>query len=96
MTRTRRPQRDLLHIVNARKSKYYDAALASFERARRCFERAGLDDEWSKTVRQVYTDHRRKSGFMPGFERLVEGVGPSDKPSFLDRARTRAKATETK
>ncbi|MBI1876292.1 MAG: hypothetical protein HYS05_20700 [Acidobacteria bacterium] len=34
-----------LRIVNAKKSKYYDAALSNFERARRCFERAGLVDE---------------------------------------------------
>ena len=78
-----------LRIVNAKKSKYYDAALSNFERAKRCFERAGLEDEWRKTVRQVRADHHRKSRFMPGFERLVEGVGPSDEPSFLERAKAR-------
>jgi hypothetical protein len=76
-----------LRIVNAKKSKYYDAALSNFERAKRCFERAGLEGEWSKTVRQVRADHHRKGSFMPGFERLVEGVGPSDEPSFLERAK---------
>jgi len=78
-----------LRIVNAKKSKYYDAALSNFERAKRCFERAGLEGEWSKTVHQVRTDHHRKSRFMPGFERLVEGMGPSDEPSFLERAKAR-------
>ena len=78
-----------LRIVNAKKSKYYDAALSNLERAKRCFERAGLEDEWRKTVRQVRADHHRKSRFMPGFERLVEGVGPSDEPSFLERAKAR-------
>jgi len=34
-----------LRIVNARKSRYYDAALSNFERAKRCFERAGLEAE---------------------------------------------------
>lgn len=78
-----------LRIVNAGKSKYYDAALANFERAKRCFERAGLEDEWCKTVRQVRADHHRKSSFMPAFERLVGGKGPSDEPSFLDHAKAR-------
>jgi hypothetical protein len=83
-----------LRIVNAKKSKYYDAALSNFERAKRCFERAGLEGEWSKTVRQVRADHHRKGSFMPGFERLVEGVGPSDEPSFLERAKARWRTKE--
>jgi hypothetical protein len=83
-----------LRIVNAKKSKYYDAALSNFERAKRCFERAGLEGEWSKTVRQVRADHYRKSSFMPGFERLVGGIGPSDEPSFLERAKARWRTKE--
>ena len=78
-----------LRIVNAKKSKYYDAALSNFESAKRCFERAGLPGEWEKTVSQVSADHHRKRGFMPGFERLVEGVGPSDEPSFMEQAKPR-------
>ena len=78
-----------LRIVNAKKSKYYDAALSNFESAKRCFERAGLSAEWQKTVTRVRADHHRKSGFMPGFERLVAGAGPSDEPSFLTRAKAR-------
>jgi len=78
-----------LRIVNAKKSKYYDAALSNFESAKRCFERAGLHAEWQKTVSQVRADHHRKSGFMSGFERLVEGTGPSDEPSFMERAKAR-------
>lgn len=81
-----------LRIAKARKSKYYGAALAYLERAKHCFKRAGLEDEWNMTVQQVRADHHRKSSFMPGFERLVEGMGSSDEPSFLDRARTRWKA----
>jgi len=78
-----------LRIVNAKKSKYYDAALSNFESAKRCFERAGLQEEWQKTVSQVRADHHRKSGFMGGFERLVEGPGPSDEPSFMEQAKAR-------
>jgi len=83
-----------LRIVNAGKSKYYDAALSNFESAKRCFERAGLEDEWYKTVHQVRADHHRKSSFMPGFDRLVEGTGPSDEPSFLELAKARWSARE--
>jgi hypothetical protein len=82
-----------MRIVNARKSKSYDAALANFESVERCFERcferAGLTTEWEKTVSQVRGAHHRKTGFMSGFERLVAGSGPSDAPSFLQRAKAR-------
>lgn len=78
-----------MRIVSAKKSKYYDAALANFERARRCFEKADLNAEWEKTVHQVRAEHRRKTGFMPGFEEIVAGSGPSQKPSFLARAKAR-------
>ncbi|MGB5450674.1 MAG: DUF6880 family protein [Sedimenticolaceae bacterium] len=78
-----------LRIVNAGKSKYYDSALLNFESAKRCFERAGLVADWKEIVSQVRADHHRKRGFMPGFERLVAGSGPSAEPSFLDAAKTR-------
>ncbi len=78
-----------MRIVNARKSKYYDVALSNFENAKRCFERAGLIAAWEKTVIQVRADHHRKAGFMSGFEGLVAGTGPSDEPSFLERAKVR-------
>lgn len=76
-----------MRIVNAKKSANYDAALRNFERAKHCFEHAGLDAAWQKTVNRVRADHHRKSAFMPGFERLVAGTGPSDEPSFLERAK---------
>ncbi|MGB5638814.1 MAG: hypothetical protein WBM63_06825, partial [Sedimenticolaceae bacterium] len=64
-------------------------ALLNFESAKRCFERAGLVADWKEIVSQVRADHHRKRGFMPGFERLVAGSGPSAEPSFLDVAKTR-------
>ena len=77
-----------------KKTKHYDTALPNFQRAERSFERTRLEGEWSKTVRQVRADHYRKSSFMPGFERLMEGVGPNDEPSFLDRAKARRRTYE--
>ena len=76
-------------ILKAKKSKYYDAALSHFVNAKRCYERSGLHREWAALVADVRRAHHRKVGFMADFERLAAGHGPSDAPSFLERARTR-------
>jgi len=78
-----------MRIVEAGKSKYYDAAVSNFERARKCFARAGLAAEWEQTVRQVRADHRRKTGFLSGFEAVAAGAGQKKQPSFLERAKAR-------
>jgi len=78
-----------MRIVQAKKSKYYDAALSNFERAWRCYKRAGFTAEWEKTVSRIRAEHHRKYGFMTGFEKLAAGFGPSDVPSFLECARAR-------
>jgi tetratricopeptide (TPR) repeat protein len=79
-----------MRIVDAKKSEYYHAALSNFERAKRCFERAGLAAEWEKTVGDVRARHHRKVGFIPGFERLVAGAGGhGHQQSFLERAKAR-------
>lgn len=84
-----------MRILNAKKSKYYEAALLDFESAKHGFERAGLRTEWDATVAEVRARHGRKTGFMPGFEALVAGTGPSDQPSFLERAKARWGGQET-
>lgn len=78
-----------MRIVNAKKSKYYEAALSNFERARRCFEKAGLHADWQRIVEKMRSEHHRKTGFMSGFDEIVAGSGPTEKPSFLERAKTR-------
>jgi hypothetical protein len=78
-----------MRIAGAGKSKYYDAAFSNFERAKRCYARAGLAAEWEETVRQVRSSHRRKTGFMTGFEAVAAAAGHKEQPSFLDRAKTR-------
>ena len=78
-----------MRIVNGSKSKYYDAALSNFERARRCYERAGLAAEWADTVRHMRASQHRKAGFMSRFEALAAGPGRGGEPSFLDRAKKR-------
>jgi uncharacterized Zn finger protein len=78
-----------MRILKAKKSKYYDAALANFEDARRCYERAGLGGMWEALVQAVCAEHHRKTGFMVGFEEMVAGASPSAKPTFLERAKAR-------
>lgn len=73
----------------AKKSKYYDAALANCERAMRCYEKAGLNAQWEETVSQVRAEHHRKAGIMLGVENLVGGSKPTRKPSFMERAKAR-------
>lgn len=78
-----------LRIVDAGKSKYYDAAIANLDRARRCYLRAELGAEWEATAREIRTAHRRKIGFMAAFERIAKGEDYQEPPSFLDRAKER-------
>ena len=64
-------------------------SLLDFERAQRCYEAAGLPGEWQRIVAFVRVEHRRKRGFIDGFEEVVAGRGPSQRPSFLERAKAR-------
>lgn len=78
-----------LRILNAKKSKYYDAALENLDSARKCLEKAGLAENWDPLVAAIKRDHIRKTSFMPGFEALLERGSLSKPESFLDRARKR-------
>lgn len=80
-----------MRIVDAKKSKYYEAALSNFERARDCYRAAGLAAEREQTVRRVRTLHNRKTGFINRFQALVVGAKRSEPPSFLERAKTRCR-----
>ncbi|MEE4271895.1 MAG: hypothetical protein V2I67_09475, partial [Thermoanaerobaculales bacterium] len=50
-----------LRIVNANKSKYYDAALSNFESAKSCFERAGERRGHSPKLRRAASPSQSKS-----------------------------------
>jgi hypothetical protein len=78
-----------MRIVDAKKSKYYDAALSKFARERDCYQQAALATEWEKIVRHVSSLHFRKTGFMRGFQALAVGAKHIEKPSFLERAKAR-------
>ncbi|MBI5526553.1 MAG: hypothetical protein HY897_09470 [Deltaproteobacteria bacterium] len=78
-----------MRTLVSKKSKYYNAALNNFRRAKECFVGAGQENLWQMIVDKVRTEHRLKSSFMPDFERLVAGKKPESDKSFLDRARQR-------
>ena len=78
-----------MRIVDAGKSKYYDAAAANLERARKCYLRAGLAADWEDAVRQIRADHYRKTAFMAAFESVSADGGHQEPPSFLERAKDR-------
>jgi len=78
-----------MRIVNAGKSKYYNAALDNIEQAKKCYTKAGLNNDWQAVVAEVRERHFRKKGFMAGFEDIVSGVPNYVEPPFLDRAKAR-------
>jgi uncharacterized Zn finger protein len=78
-----------MRIVNAGKSKYYDAALDNIHHAKKCYAKAGLDADWQAVVTDVRKRHFRKKGFMAGFEDIVSGAPKYVEPPFLERAKAR-------
>lgn len=76
-----------MRVLDAGKSKYYYAALANLEEARRCYQTAGIEDQWKALVADIRRDHHRKTGFMPGFEAIVAGKRARVEKSLLERAR---------
>ncbi len=78
-----------MRIVNAGKSKYYDAALDNIEHAKKCYAKAGLNADWQAVVVDVRERHFRKKGFMAGFEDIVSGAPKHVEPPFLERAKAR-------
>lgn len=78
-----------MRIVSAKKSRYNEAAVSNFKRAKRCYEKAALEAEWLETVQTVRAAHFRKIGFMTEFEVVVSGAAPERQPSFLERAKAK-------
>jgi uncharacterized Zn finger protein len=74
-----------LRILNAGRSKYYDAALDHLEKAHDLYCGAGQASEWEALVRSVRAAHSRKSGFLSAFEQLASGKSQRS-PSFADQA----------
>jgi uncharacterized Zn finger protein len=78
-----------LRVVKAGKSQYYGAALRNLQSARECYQRSEQCGLWNALVARIRSEHRRKSGFMPGFERIVAGKAAALELSFVERAEQR-------
>jgi hypothetical protein len=77
-------------ILQERKSRLYPKALRCLEGARDCYVRDGQADVWEALVGEIRHAHRRKTGFLAGFERVVAGVSSVERaPSLIERARKR-------
>jgi hypothetical protein len=50
---------------------------------------AGVDAQWQALTAEIRRGYHRKSGFMPGFERMVRDAPAAREPSFLEVARNR-------
>jgi molybdopterin/thiamine biosynthesis adenylyltransferase len=46
-----------------------------------------LAADWQCVVNEVRAEHRRKTGFMSGFDEVVAGLDSRKKRSFLERAK---------
>jgi len=73
-----------MRILDAGKSQYYYAALSNLEKAKICYQRAGLDARWQNLAAEIRRKHHRKTGFMPGFERIqrAPALSPKEPPRF--------------
>jgi hypothetical protein len=77
-----------LHILAERNARLYRTALRYFARARDLSTAAGARDAWERLASEIRGTHRRKKGFMEGFERIARG-GPVEEPqpSLIERAK---------
>ena len=78
-----------MRILDAGKSKYYDAALEHLRAARDLYGKHGQDKAWQLILARVRQDHRRKQGFMASFEEIVAGGSRPTIQSFEARAMSR-------
>jgi tetratricopeptide (TPR) repeat protein len=78
-----------MRIVNAGKSKYYDAALDNIKSAKKCYAKAGLNTEWQKLVNDLRKKHFRKKGFMAGFDCIVLSAPKDVQQPFMERVKAR-------
>lgn len=77
-----------VRILKSKKSKYYDAALTHFQRARKLYLKAGSEAEWQAIVKSIQTVHSRKKGIMEGLG-LIESGKSACAPSFAERVQER-------
>ncbi|MBP7936801.1 MAG: hypothetical protein KA354_19335 [Phycisphaerae bacterium] len=78
-----------MRIVRSAKSKYYGYALEHLRIARQLYETHGQTELWQSLVEQLRRDHRRKFGFMSGFEQIAAAGSAPRSLTFAEKARQR-------
>ena len=76
-----------LETVAKARSQHYRSAVANLQRAKKCYEEAGMVDEWNRLADDIRQQHRRKPSFMSKFEKMLQDVPEKKKPSFLEAAK---------
>jgi len=72
-------------ILDEKRAKAYHHAHDYLQNAKTLLEKCGDAATWSSLVMDVRREHRLKSSFMPGFEKIVAGDGSPREPTFKER-----------
>ena len=72
-------------ILDEKRAKAYHHAHDYLQNAKNLLEQCGDAPTWSALVTSIRSEHRRKSSFMPGFEKVAAGDGPPREPTFEER-----------
>lgn len=74
-----------LKILDEKRAKAYHHAHDYLQNAKTLLEQCGEAAAWSALVMDIHREHRLKSSFMPGFEKIAAGDGPPREPTFRER-----------
>lgn len=72
-------------ILAEKRAKAYHHAHDYLQNAKTLLERIEETATWSALVVSIRREHRLKSSFMPGFEKIVAGEGAPREPTFRER-----------
>lgn len=72
-------------ILGEKRAKAYHHAHDYLQSAKTLLEKCGETAAWSALVTGIRQEHRLKSSFMPGFEKIAAGDGPPCEPTFQAR-----------
>lgn len=72
-------------ILREKRAKAYYHAHDYLQNAKTLLEKSGEAATWPALVMDIRREHRLKSSFMPGFEKIVSGDGPPREPTFKER-----------
>ena len=75
----------VFEILDEKRAKAYYHAHDYLQNAKNLLEQCGDAATWSALVTSIRSEHRRKSSFMPGFEKVAAGDGPPREPTFEER-----------